>query len=182
MTPEHTKNAVVPTRYAYLNLSVPRYDHVSTLDLREPANRSPLEELLEHGRLPLSESDPVMAAISDRRMTSGLALDDGLAQIKSRIDIYRQHLDALHEAQSNARNAARSWWDWTYSVDAGRNRELEQTLRDLDQNIHSERLALWRDVSRLRQALPAWAQEYLSAYRRDQILHEDDQMYGGGHT
>ena len=50
---------------------------------------------------------------------------------------------------------------------------ISKSLRELYEQEKDERVALWQDVSKLKQALPEQAQQYLTAYRKVSILEDD---------
>ena len=55
---------------------------------------------------------------------------------------------------------------------------LTKSLRELYEQQRDERVALWQDVSKLKQAVPEQAQQYLTAYRKVSIL--EDESAGDG--
>ena len=111
-----------------------------------------------------------MALLDDRKATSWLALDDAVTQIRQRRKIYEQNLLDLQWAECYAFNElARGGWPASedqYSAYA-------RALQDLGAQRRLERVAYWRDVSKVRQGLPEAVQQYLSAFRKSEILRDD---------
>ena len=142
--------------------------------------RATIDTIVRRGRLLVPNADPITAPLTDRRYTMSLGLDDAIRQIEQRLELYRLHMAGLTEDELSTRNAAQSWFDITGIVDGGRDPDLQSQLREIDQRRRDERLSCWRDLSRLRQSLPQWAQDYLGAYRRSQILSDMSAAYSRG--
>ncbi len=51
----------------------------------------------------------------------------------------------------------------------------DKRLQELYQEQRGERTSLWRDLSRIRLAVPESAQQYLSATRKLSLLNEEDE-------
>ena len=136
-----------------------------------------LDRIVSDGRLPIPRADPAEAMLIDRQRTQHLGLDDAITQLQWRCDLYRQHMDELQQAELTILNAHRTWADLWGIVDDRRDPELRRELDGVEQQRREERLSLWRDLSRLRQAVPDWAERYLSAYRKVQLVKD-----GGGYV
>ena len=136
----------------------------------QPEDRLTIDQIVDHGYLPVPAAEPVEAMIDDRHRVSGLGLEDCLAQMQRRYELYEQHMNALTYTRMRAINAAQSWFDVAGRLTKGADPELERTLRDLDQQQREERLSLWRDVSRLRQQMPEWVRAYLETHRRSHLI------------
>ena len=188
MTPRESYDACP----AYARPPRPAPDYLSALsgsedyspardgDAAAPYGRPTIDAIVRRGRLLAPDADPITAGLTDRRYTMSLGLDDVIRQIEQRLELYRLHMAGLTEDELSARDAAQSWFDITGIVDGGHDPELQGQLREIDQRRRDERLSCWRDLSRLRQSLPQWAQDYLAAYRRAQILDDLSVPYGRG--
>ena len=130
-----------------------------------------MEQLLAHGYFAVPNGEPELSILQDRRQTSWLSLDDALSQIRRRTSIYEQNMLELEWAKCYAFNElAHHGWPATPEQYAIYNRRLQ----DLHADQRAERIALWKDVSNLRQALPESIQQYLSTYRKLGILDDND--------
>jgi hypothetical protein len=141
------------------------------------SGRISLERILSDGRLSVPRAEPAEAMLIDRQRTQQLGLDDVITQIQWRYDLYRQHMDELQQTELTVLNAHHTWHDPWGIVDDRRDPELRRELDSVEQQRRAERLSLWRDLSRLRQAVPDWAERYLSAYRKVQLVKD-----GGGYA
>ncbi len=152
----------LPSGYYALGVQ-PRY---------RPVDRPDLGRIVEYGYFHVPPADPVTALVTDRSLTTGLGLDDAIERIRQRYEIYRHHVTELEASRQRALSAAQSWHAPQGWIESGRDPTLETTLRELDQQQREQRVSLWRDVGRLRETLPTWIQDYLSAYRRRQWLDD----------
>ena len=134
-----------------------------------------VEDIVQRGYFPISKSEPETAIISDKKQTSGLGLSDIISQIRQRYQIYESNNYQIEMGKCYALNS-------TFYIEAMRgglpqnSREaysLTKSLRELYEQQRDERVALWQDVSKLKQALPEQAQQYLTAYRKVSILEDD---------
>lgn len=129
-----------------------------------------LEAIVRAGKFHPPRSEPALAMITDRQYIAGLGLDDVIRQIRQRLDLYRLHMNGLTAEELSAREAAQSWFDPLNTWQ--RDPQFQAIMREIDQRRRGEQLACWRDLSRLRQSLPEWAQLYLTALRKTQILDD----------
>lgn len=128
-----------------------------------------VEQLLTHGYFAVPRGEPELSILQDRKQTSWLSLDDVLSQIHQRTAIYQQNMLELEWAKCYAFNElAHQGWPATAEQYATYNRRLQ----DLHADQRAERIALWKDVSDLRRALPESVQQYLSTYRKLEILDD----------
>jgi hypothetical protein len=128
-----------------------------------------VEQLLTHGYFAVPKGEPELSILQDRKQTSWLSLDDVLSQIHQRTAIYEQNMLELEWAKCYAFNElARQGWPATPEQYATYNRRLQ----DLHSDQRAERTTFWKDVSNLRRALPENVQQYLSTYRKLEILDE----------
>ena len=134
-----------------------------------------VEDIISSGYFPISKSEPETAIISDKKQTSGLGLSDIISQVRQRYQIYESNIYQIEMGKCYALNS-------TFYIEAMRgglpqnSREaysLTKSLRELYEQERDERVALWQDVSKLKQALPEQAQQYLTAYRKVSILEDD---------
>jgi len=134
-----------------------------------------VEDIINSGYFPISKSEPETAIISDKKQTSGLGLSDIISQVRQRYQIYERNNYQIEMGKCYALNS-------TFYIEAMRgglpqnSREaysLTKSLRELYEQQRDERVALWQDVSKLKQTLPEQAQQYLTAYRKVSILEDD---------
>jgi len=134
-----------------------------------------VEDIVQRGYFPIPKSEPETAIISDKKQTSGLGLGDIISQVRKRYQIYEQNIYEIEMGKCYALNS-------TFYIEAMRggipqnSREaysLTKSLRELYEQGRDERVRLWQDVSKLKQALPEQAQQYLTAYRKVSILEDD---------
>ena len=126
-----------------------------------------VEQLVTDGYFSLSKTEPELALIDDRQRSAWMGLDDTIAQIQVRQDIYKRHMDELLMGECYAfRALSRGGFPPSEEQYANYNRQMQ----DLSMQRRAERVSFWRDVSRLRQAIPENLQQYLGALRKSQIL------------
>ena len=134
-----------------------------------------VEDIISSGYFPISKSEPETAIISDKKQTSGLGLSDIISQVRQRHDIYERNIYQIEVSKCYALNSM----FYIVAMRGGlpeNSREaysISKSLRELYEQERDERVALWQDVSRLKQALPEQAQQYLTAYRKVSILEDD---------
>jgi len=154
-----------------------RYDFSSDPDPWKPF-RGPqtVEQIVQHGYFAVPVVDPETALISDKRDTSKLGLDDTIRQIRQRQSLYERNIYDIELGKCSAITSV-------FALEAERggvpadSKELyglSKVLQRFYQEQRAERVEFWKDVSRLRQSLPEVAQQYLSAYRKMEILGSDD--------
>jgi len=134
-----------------------------------------VEDIINSGYFPVQKSEPETAIISDKKQTSGLGLSDIISQVRQRYQIYESNIYQIEMGKCYALNSV-------FYVEAMRgglpqnSREaysISKSLRELYEQGRDERVRLWQDVSKLKQALPEQAQQYLTAYRKVSILEDD---------
>ena len=132
-----------------------------------------IDQILRHGYMALPTADLETATIQDKQHTSWLGLDDILGQIHQRDEIYRRNMNELLWGECYAFNEfARGGWPPSPDQDS----KYQERLADLAMQQRAERISAWRDTSALRQLLPESAQQYLSAFRKNELLRD----LGGG--
>jgi len=157
------------------------YDFTSDI---VPKNNWPrqttVEDIINSGYFPIPKSEPETAIISDKKQTSGLGLSDIISQVRKRYQIYESNIYQIEMGKCYTLNSM-------FYIEAMRgglpqnSREaysLTKSLRELYEQQRDERVALWQDVSKLKQALPEQAQQYLTAYRKVSILEDDSKGDG----
>ncbi len=132
-----------------------------------------VEDVIYRGYLAVPESEPETAAISDKKDTSRLALNDIIDQVKDRYRIYQQNLNEIEVSKCSAINSFYSHEAYHGPVDSKIEYSMNKRLDKLYNEQREERVNLWRDVSKLRLQLPETAQQYLSAHRKVSILEGD---------
>ena len=148
----------------------------SSLDPDQPQT---VEQIVAKGYFTMPTGDPVTAMITDKKHTSRLGLDDAIDQIRRRYEIYAQNIYELLLSQCYTINTFLKHYDRVRPAqpDDRIYYSLNKNMQKLYQQQRDERVNLWRDISRLKQALPESAQGYLTAYRKVLVL---DDSTGGG--
>jgi len=131
-----------------------------------------VEHVITNGYFATPDGDPATALIGDKKRTTWLGLDDAIGQLRLRYEIYERNLYDITRAECAATNALHEWhaergWPSDKQLD-----NLQKTLQGLYSQRRDERLSLWKDSSRLRQTLPEWVQQYLSAVRKVDLLDD----------
>ncbi|MBC8470355.1 MAG: hypothetical protein H8D56_12870 [Planctomycetes bacterium] len=128
-----------------------------------------VEQLVSQGYFAVPAFDPETAFLSDKKHTSWLGLDDVIGQIDQRQKIYGQNMNEIEWSKCYAFNElARGGWPPT----SEQQDTYSKRLLELHSDQRHERTSLWKDISRLRQQLPESAQQYLSAFRKIEILND----------
>lgn len=129
-----------------------------------------VEDLVQQGYFAVPAHEPETAILFDRKHTSWMALDDVLGQIRHRYDIYKKNMLEITWGECYAFNElARNGRPATDEAQA----IYQKRMQDLRSEQRAERTTFWRDVSRIRERLPESAQQYLSAFRKLQILGDE---------
>ena len=138
-----------------------------------------VEQIVANGYFAAPASKPEHAVIGDKRHTAWLGLDDLITQIRSRHQLYEQAVYEIELSKCDAMTAMFAFEAYRGATPANDREasEMNRTLQGLYKEQREERLNLWQDVSKLKQSLPEWAKEYLSAYRKLSILSD---IIGGG--
>ena len=131
-----------------------------------------VDQIIAHGYLAAPRGDPVTAILSDRRETSWLGLDDIIGQIRRRYEIYERDLHEIGLGKCAATNSLYAHWAYHGPPTARHFYSRHKRLQELYEQERDERTSLWKDVSRLRLALPETAQAYLSSHRKLQALDD----------
>ena len=132
-----------------------------------------VEQVITQGYFAVSNAEPEIAIIQDKKRTAWLGLDDVIAQIRHREEIYLQNLYEIELAKCDAINALFTWEaQYGWPANAKEQYVLGKRLQALYADQRAERVAVWKDISRLRQTLPEAAQSYLSALRKLTVLED----------
>ena len=130
-----------------------------------------VEDVILRGYFAVPTGDPVTAIISDKKHTSRFGLDDVISQIRGRHVLYHQNMSELDESICEANNGMfRQVAAQGQPADNKQQYSANKMIQEIYEQKREERVNLWRDVSRLRLALPENAQQYLSAYRKVSAL------------
>ena len=151
-----------PTLYDFSSdqPAVRHFDHVQTV-----------EQVIEKGYFAVPQGDPVTAIISDKKHTSRFGLDDVISQIRHRYVLYDQNMEELDQSICEANNGLfRQVAAQGQPADNRQQYSANKAIQGVYEQKRMERQNLWRDVSRLRLALPESAQQYLTAYRKVSAL------------
>lgn len=130
-----------------------------------------VEQLVEQGYISLPAGDPETAILTDKKHTSWLGLEDVIGQIRKRREIYQQNMTDIEWGKCYAFNEmAKGGWP----ASSEQEEIYAKRLQELHAQQRAERITYWRDVSRIRQLLPESAQQYLSAFRKTEILKDTE--------
>ena len=151
-----------------------RYDFTSDLVQKTYPVPQTVEQVIRRGYLAIPRTDPETAIISDKKDTSRLGLDDVIGQIRKRYQVYDNNIYELEWAKCEAINCLYRHQGHHGPTDSKIEYSVSKRINELYQEQRTERINLWRDVSRLRLQLPENAQQYLSAYRKVSILEEKE--------
>ena len=151
--------SVTPYRFSS---DTPLFGHLDQLQT--------VEQIIAHGYFAPPPGDPVTAILSDKQTTSRLGLDDIIGQIRHRYEMYHQNMYELELAKTAAANSLYAAWAYHGPPSEKQFYSRHKRTQELYEAQREERVNLWRDVSRLRLALPETAQSYLSAHRKLQAL------------
>ncbi len=131
-----------------------------------------VEGIVRNGYLSIPRSEPETAIISDKRNTSWLGLDDVIAQIRNRYEVYESNSYGLEISKCAAINSLHEHEAYHGPADSKVEYSVNKRLDGLYSEQREERVNLWRDVSKLKLLVPEQAQNYLSAYRKVSILED----------
>ena len=130
-----------------------------------------VEDVIEKGYFAVPGGDPVTAIISDKKHTARFGLDDVISQIRHRHVLYNQNMEELDESICEANNGVfRQVAAQGAPADNRQQYSANKAIQGVYEQKRMERQNLWRDVSRLRLALPESAQNYLTAHRKVSAL------------
>ena len=152
------------------------YDFSSDLAERKKFRHSPtVEQVVSRGYFTAPRGRPETAILTDKQHTSWLGLDNIIADIRNRYEIFERNLYEIELAKCDALTAFYSREATVGFVPANGKEfySLNKNLQNLYLQQREERVSLWQDVSRLKQTLPEAAQEYLSQYRKVSLLTDD---------
>ena len=158
------------------NLPYNSYDLTSEAkSLFDPDQPQTVEQIIYQGYLSIPTGDPVTAMITDTKHTAWLGLDDAIAQIRKRYEIYEQNIEMIEENKCNSMNVFLAHYDKVkpMTVDDRIYYSLNKNIQRLYAQQMDERVELWRDILRIRQTLPESAQQYLAAVRKNTIMNEN---------
>ena len=130
-----------------------------------------VEQVIEKGYFAVPQGDPVTAIIADKKHTSRFGLDDVIRQIRGRYELFDQNMQELEESVCAAHNSVfRQEADQGTPANQRQQYSADKRIQEIYEQQRAERVNLWRDVSRLRLALPENAQQYLTAHRKVSAL------------
>lgn len=130
-----------------------------------------VEQLVTQGYFAAPASDPETAFLHDKKHTAWLGLDDVIAQVRQRRNLYEQNMLEIEWSKCYAFNEfAREGWP----ASSEQYCTYTKRMQELHADQRAERIAVWKDISGLRQLLPETAQQYLSAFRKTEILKDTD--------
>ncbi len=131
-----------------------------------------VEDVITRGYFAVPGGDPVTAIISDKMHTSHLGLDDVIGQIRNRYTLYEQNVYELDLAVCEVNNGLfRQVAAQGQPADNRLQYSASKAVQGIYEQKRTERVNLWRDLSRLKLGLPETAQSYLTAYRKVSALN-----------
>lgn len=139
-----------------------------------PERFQTVEQIIQRGYFAAPSSDPETALISDRLHTARFGLGDVIEQLRNRYQIYEQNMYELTQAACEVQNCLFRQLAEHGCLVANQRQMYSTTkqVQKLYEQQRDERINLWRDVSRLRLALPETVQNYLTAYRKVSLLED----------
>ncbi len=160
-----------PSRHDHAYRSPAAIDFSATPTWRQVDHPQTVEQIIASGYFAVPRSEPETAIISDKQRVARVGLDDLIGQIRGRFALYQQNMYELTYSACEANNAVhRQVADQGRPADNRQQYSAQKQIQKLYEQQRTERVNLWRDVSRLRLALPENLQSYLSAYRKLSIL------------
>ncbi len=130
-----------------------------------------VEQLVQQGYISLPTSEPETALLTDKKHTSWLGLEDVIGQVRQRREVYQKNMTDIEWGKCYAFNElAKGGWPPSSDQES----TYAQRLQDLHGQQRNERVAYWRDISRIKQTLPESVQQYLSAFRKTELLKDMD--------
>lgn len=162
------------TRYAprYSPAFPPHPSHPEQPATSPIYGRLTIDGLIRSGEFQAPDGDPALAILNDKHALGWAGVEDVIAQIRARYEIYDRNLRDLLYASCAATNALHTWRAERGEPSDRQLDNLHKTLQGIYEEERAERQSLWRDISRLRLALPELAGSYLSAARKLQILNQ----------
>lgn len=142
--------------------------HSSELDFPQT-----IEQIVQRGYFAVLRRDPITALLADRADSSWLGLDDVVTQIRRRYEIHGENMERIERAKCAASNAIYQHEAYAGPPTSKQMYGRHKAIQGLYEEQRSERVALWKDVSRLRTTLPEITQQYMAAYRKRSILESD---------
>jgi len=132
-----------------------------------------VEQLLFQGFFSVPKSEPETAILHDKKHAAWLSLEDVIQQVRHRAEIYSQNMYEIEEGKCYAMNDLYEWEAEMGTTAGYRQREiLGKRLQGLYSDQRTERVSFWKDVSNLKQALPESVQNYLSSFRKIELLKD----------
>ena len=132
-----------------------------------------VEQIIARGYFSIPYGEPTTALISDRTHAAWLGLDDVIRDIHTRIAIYQKNMDDLSLSACEANNALfRQEAAQGCPANEKQRYSVNKMMQKLYEEHRSERVNLWRDVSRVRANLPELVQQYLAGYRKLSLLDD----------
>lgn len=131
-----------------------------------------LGDIIARGYLAVPAIDSATAVLADKHETARIGLDDMIEQARGRFEVYRRNMHELLKARVAACNAFHDWYALSGLPTESQLGAYHTIMQRLYAQQRDERVLLWRDLSRLRLAMPPAMQAYLSAHRRLDLLNE----------
>ncbi|AQT68732.1 hypothetical protein STSP2_01904 [Anaerohalosphaera lusitana] len=110
---------------------------------------------------------------ADKQKTSYLALENIVAQIRKRYEIYDSNIRVLEYSKIKLKEHFYQWPQQLGLWPPGHKEMLSEQMNQLYQKQLDEKVSLWKDVSKLKLMLPQSLNDYLSIKRKSDI-------YSGG--
>lgn len=132
-----------------------------------------VEQIIARGYFSIPYGEPTTALISDRTHAAWLGLDDIIRDIHTRIATYQKNMYDLSLSACEANNALfRQEAAQGCPANEKQRYSVNKMMQKLYEEHRSERVNLWRDVSRVRANLPELVQQYLAGYRKLSLLDD----------
>jgi len=132
-----------------------------------------VDQIISDGYLMIPMADPVTAMLFDKQHATWLGVDDAVAQVSRRHDLYKQHLREILQHEADTLSAMLAFPKIRELVAPEIYQSVQKQLQDLSKQRREERTNFWRDVSRLRAGVPELLENYLVSHRKSSLFDGD---------
>ncbi len=137
--------------------------------LLNDAGPQTVEQLVARGELFMPPCDPELAILHDKRHGSWLALDDQISQVQERRRLYETNMTDIEWGKCHAfTDLYRHGWPPSPPQEDIFDKRMDQLYAEQ----RAERVAAWRDISQIKLQVPEAVLNYLSAFRRTELLKD----------
>ena len=135
----------------------------------DDAGPQTVEQLVARGELFMPLCDPELAILQDKRHGSWLALDDQVRQVQERRRLYETNMTDIEWDKCRAfTELYRHGWPPSPKQEE----TFDKRMGELYAEQRGERVAAWRDISQIKLQVPEAVLNYLSAFRKTELLKD----------